>query len=153
MSSEKNGMSLFIYISLAHEIRYHALNRGYDIRIPEYTNLSRIEYQKLRRQVLYFYGEPDLLTNKIDDVLRAVDFLLKGHLKAEDIELYHQIGNQIAQLINIEKDINKQSKEKLLKLVSMLDAAYLVAVTPSHDLLTEKTVNEYAQQNQAINGV
>lgn len=149
----KPAISILVYMALAYEIRWHAMSRGYNIEIPDFYDLSRTKYQELRRQTLYFYGKPELLKSKIDEVLSESDHLLEKHLKAEDIKLYHQTGDQISRLINIEKDVNAKSKEKLLKLVSMLDAAYLFAVDPADNLKTEETIIRYIQGNKiAANG-
>ncbi|MEA3241221.1 MAG: hypothetical protein U9P37_06605 [Pseudomonadota bacterium] len=146
----KPSATIFIYTALAREIRYHAISKGYNIEVPDFGDLSRTMYQELRRQVLNSYGTFKSLTEKIDSIFDELDALLKKHLKAEDIKLYHQTGEQIVQVTSIEKEVNTKSKEKLLKLVSMLDAAYLFAVDPADKLKTTEKIIQHIQNNKIV---
>jgi len=145
----KPATTVFIYAALAMELRYHAMTKGYNIEVPAIYDLSRTRYQSLRNNVLYYYNNYDLLAVTVDSVMEKLDYLLEKNLTTERIELYRETGRQVAKMTRIES-ADKYKEEKILKIIAMLDAAYLFAIDPADNLKTEEVIARHIQDNKII---
>jgi len=122
------------------------MTKGYNIETPDIHDLSRIKYQELRKQTLYHYGKIRLLNKSVNDVLERLNILLEQNLGIKQMEFFYETGEQIAQITNISE--NKEIPEPLVKLISMLDAAYLFAVNPASETKKPEEIKQCLQYKE-----
>ncbi|MGB9500147.1 MAG: hypothetical protein ACKVE4_10470 [Dissulfuribacterales bacterium] len=128
----KPEITVLLYAALSREIRYCAMTKGYNIEAPNIYDLSRTKYQELRKQTLYHYSKIRSLDKSVNTILERLKCLLEQNFETKQVEFFYETGEQIAQIINVSK--NKKVKKPLIKLISMLDAAYLFAVNPASNI-------------------